>query len=207
MWASRASSKGRSPARPATEPGRRNSSTRRPPSSRSSSGRAVWANALYQGVYPLSTALARPLIARTLTEVAREVGADAVAHGCTGKGNDQVRFDVAIQTLAPELAIIAPVREWNMNREDEIRYAKEHSLEIRATPKSPYSIDENLWGRSIEGGILEDPNRAAPEDVYAWTGHRDPGHRPPRRSSWGSSGAFRSPSTACGSSRSRSWAR
>ncbi|MCI4357937.1 MAG: argininosuccinate synthase [Thermoplasmata archaeon] len=134
---------------------------------------AVTANALYQGAYPLSTALARPLIARTLVEVARQVGADAVAHGCTGKGNDQVRFDVAIQTLAPELAIIAPVREWNMNREDEIRYAKDHSLEIRVTPKTPYSIDENLWGRSIEGGILEDPDRPAPEEVFDWTGRSD----------------------------------
>jgi argininosuccinate synthase len=134
---------------------------------------AIAANALYQGVYPLSTSLARPLIARTLAEVAREVGADSVAHGCTGKGNDQVRFDVAIHTLAPELSVIAPVREWNMNREDEIRYAQEHRLEIRVTPKSPYSIDENLWGRSIEGGDLEDPDRPAPEGVYDWTGHPD----------------------------------
>lgn len=134
---------------------------------------AIAANALYQGVYPLSTALARPLIARTLVEVAREVGADAVAHGCTGKGNDQVRFDVAVRTLAPELSIIAPVREWNMNREDEIRYAQAHALEIRVTPKSPYSIDENLWGRSIEGGVLEDPDRPAPEEVFDWTGHPD----------------------------------
>ncbi len=132
---------------------------------------AIWANALYQGVYPLSTALARPLIARTLAEVAVDAGADAVAHGCTGKGNDQVRFDVAIRSLAPGLAIIAPVREWNMNREDELRYAEEHHLEIRVTPKSPYSVDENLWGRSIEGGMLEDPAKAPPEEIFAWTGH------------------------------------
>ena len=132
---------------------------------------AVQANALYQGVYPLSTALARPLIARTLAEVATASGADAVAHGCTGKGNDQVRFDVAIHTLAPQLRVIAPVREWNMNREDEIRYAQERHLKIRVTAASPYSVDENLWGRSIEGGRLEDPNVAAPEEVFDWTGH------------------------------------
>ncbi len=132
---------------------------------------ALQANALYEGVYPLSTALARPLIARTLASVALELGADTVAHGCTGKGNDQVRFDVAIHTLAPSLTIIAPVREWNMNRDDEIRYARDHHLEIRATVESPYSVDENLWGRSVEGGRLEDPNRPAPEEVFDWTGH------------------------------------
>jgi argininosuccinate synthase len=132
---------------------------------------ALKANALYEGVYPLSTALARPLIAQTLGEVALSLGADAVAHGCTGKGNDQVRFDVALQTLTPELRIIAPVREWNMNRPDEIRYAQTHAIEIRATHESPYSVDENLWGRSIEGGRLEDPDEAAPEEVFDWTGH------------------------------------
>jgi argininosuccinate synthase len=132
---------------------------------------ALSANALYQGVYPLSTALARPLIARSLAEVAVADGADAVAHGCTGKGNDQVRFDVAIHTLAPALRVIAPVREWNMNREDEIRYAQEKGLTMRVTQSSPYSVDENLWGRSIEGGRLEDAGVAAPEEVYDWTGH------------------------------------
>lgn len=132
---------------------------------------ALRANALYQGVYPLSTALARPLIARTLAETALGLGASAVAHGCTGKGNDQVRFDVAVHTLAPGLRVIAPVREWNMNRDDEIRYAKSHGLEIRVTPDSPYSVDENLWGRSIEGGRLEDANAPAPEEVFDWTGH------------------------------------
>ena len=132
---------------------------------------ALAANALYEGIYPLSTALARPLIAQTLAEVAREAGATAVAHGCTGKGNDQVRFDVATHTLAPELSIIAPVREWNMNRDDELRYASDHRLEIRATPSSPYSVDENLWGRSIEGGRLEDADAPAPEEVFDWTGH------------------------------------
>jgi argininosuccinate synthase len=134
---------------------------------------ALRANALYQGVYPLSTALARPLIARSLAEVALQAGADAVAHGCTGKGNDQVRFDVAIHTLAPSLRVIAPVREWNMNREDEIRYAESKGLSIRVTPKTPYSVDENLWGRSIEGGRLEDAAVAAPEEVYDWTSHPD----------------------------------
>ncbi|HEV2428765.1 MAG TPA: argininosuccinate synthase [Thermoplasmata archaeon] len=142
---------------------------------------AVRANALYQGIYPLSTALARPLIARTLAEIARSVGADAVAHGCTGKGNDQVRFDVAIATLAPELTIIAPVREWNMNREAELDYARAHHLEIRTTKRSPYSVDENLWGRSIEGGALEDPDAPAPEEVFQWTGRSDDWPAKPER--------------------------
>ena len=132
---------------------------------------AIQANALYEGVYPLSTALARPLIARSLVEVAQEVGADAVAHGCTGKGNDQVRFDVAVHTLGPHLRVIAPVREWNMNRTDELEYARAHGLSVRVTPDSPYSVDENLWGRSIEGGALEHADRAAPEEVFDWTSH------------------------------------
>jgi argininosuccinate synthase len=132
---------------------------------------ALQANALYEGIYPLSTALARPLIAKTLAETAVALGADAVAHGCTGKGNDQVRFDVAVHTLAPSLHIIAPVREWNMNRDDEIAYARTHGIEIRTTKESPYSVDENIWGRSIEGGRLEDAGVAAPEEVFDWTGH------------------------------------
>jgi argininosuccinate synthase len=136
-------------------------------------GPALQANALYQGVYPLSTALARPLIARTLVEEARARGADTVAHGCTGKGNDQVRFDVAIHTLGPGLQIIAPVREWNMNRDAEVAYAREHGLELRTGPGSPFSVDENLWGRSIEGGRLEDPASAPPEAAFEWTGHPD----------------------------------
>jgi argininosuccinate synthase len=140
---------------------------------------AVQANALYQGVYPLSTALARPLIARTLVEVARATGADAVAHGCTGKGNDQVRFDVAVHTLGPDLRVIAPVREWNMNRTDEIAYAKEHHLKIRVSPEKSYSVDENLWGRSIEGGRLEDAAQEAPEEVFDWTSHPDRWPRDP----------------------------
>jgi argininosuccinate synthase len=132
---------------------------------------ALQANALYEGIYPLSTALARPLIARTLAETAVARGADSVAHGCTGKGNDQVRFDVAVHTLAPMLQVIAPVREWNMNRTDELAYARDHGLQIRVTPQSPYSVDENLWGRSIEGGRLEDAMSPAPEEVFDWTGH------------------------------------
>ena len=130
---------------------------------------ALQAGALYEGQYPLATALARPLIARLLVEVARAEGAVAVAHGCTGKGNDQVRFDVAIQTLAPDLQIIAPVREWSMTRDNEIAYAAEHGIPIAATSASPYSTDLNLWGRSVECGILEDPWAEPPADVYAWT--------------------------------------
>ena len=130
---------------------------------------ALRANALYEGVYPLSTALARPLIAQHLVRVARSVGATAVAHGCTGKGNDQVRFELSTQSLAPELAVIAPAREWTMNREEEIAYADRHGIPVEATKRSPYSTDENLWGRSVECGILEDPSIEPPEEVYAWT--------------------------------------
>src|SRR2546429_2699330 len=130
---------------------------------------ALQAGAIYEGEYPLATALARPLIARLLVEVARAEGAVAVAHGCTGKGNDQVRFDVSINTLAPELKIIAPVREWSMTRDHEIAYAAEHAIPIQVTNASPYSVDQNLWGRSVECGILEDPWAEPPEEVYAWT--------------------------------------
>jgi argininosuccinate synthase len=130
---------------------------------------ALQAGAIYEGQYPLATALARPLIARLLVEVARAEGAVAVAHGCTGKGNDQVRFDVSINTLAPDLKIIAPVREWSMTRDNEIAYAAEHGIPIQATNASPYSVDQNLWGRSVECGVLEDPWAEPPEEVYAWT--------------------------------------
>ncbi len=130
---------------------------------------ALAAGAVYQGRYPLATALARPLIARELAEVARAEGATAVGHGCTGKGNDQVRFDVAVQALAPELRIVAPVRDWDMDREGEIAYAQEHAIPVPVTRESPYSIDENLWGRSIECGVLEDPWQEPPPDVYEWT--------------------------------------
>ena len=134
------------------------------------------AGALYEGVYPLATALARPLIAKLLVDVAREEGAVAVAHGCTGKGNDQVRFDVATAALAPELAVVAPVRDWDMGRSDEIAYAAAHGIEVPATIDSPYSVDANLWGRSVECGPLEDPWTEPPEDVFAWTA--DPLHAP-----------------------------
>jgi len=127
------------------------------------------AGALYQGVYPLATALARPLIARLLVDTARQEGATAVAHGCTGKGNDQVRFDVAVGALAPEMQVIAPVRDWHMGRPQELEYAAEHGIEVPVTRESPYSVDANLWGRSVECGVLEDPWEEPPADVYEWT--------------------------------------
>ena len=131
---------------------------------------ALAAGAMYQGRYPLATALARPLIAKLMVDVAREVDAKAVGHGCTGKGNDQVRFDVSTQALAPDLEIVAPVREWELKtRELEIEYAEKHDIPVPVTKASPYSVDENLWGRSIESGPLEDPWNEPPEDVYAWT--------------------------------------
>jgi argininosuccinate synthase len=141
----------------------------------------VWpdlqAGALYQGAYPLATALARPLIAQLLVEVAAREGADAVAHGCTGKGNDQVRFDVAVHALDPALEVVAPMRVgMGLTREQSIDYANARGIEIPITKSSPYSIDVNLWGRSIETGILEDPWASPPPDVYLWT--VDPGDAP-----------------------------
>jgi len=130
---------------------------------------ALQANALYEGQYPLATALSRPLMAKLLVDTAVEEGASAVAHGCTGKGNDQVRFDVSINALAPDLKIIAPAREWGMTREETINYAKRHNIPIPVTVSSPYSIDENLWGKSIECGALEDPWVEPPEDAFTWT--------------------------------------
>jgi len=130
---------------------------------------ALKANAIYEGQYPLATALARPLIAQLLVDVARKEEATAIAHGCTGKGNDQVRFDVSIMTLAPEFKIIAPAREWGMTREETIAYARRHDIPVPVTVTSPYSIDENLWGRSIECGMLEDPWVEPAEEVFAWT--------------------------------------
>ena len=130
---------------------------------------ALQANALYEGQYPLATALARPLIAKLLVDTAHQEGATAVAHGCTGKGNDQVRFDVSITALDPKLKIIAPAREWGMTREEEIAYAKLQGITIPVTSASPYSTDENLWGRSIECGVLEDPWVEPPEDIYNFT--------------------------------------
>ena len=128
---------------------------------------AIRANALYGGGYPLFTALARPLIARLAVEAAREHGCDTIAHGCTGKGNDQVRIDSTIATLGPELRVLAPVREWRMGREEEIAYAREHRIPVSGgTEKPPYSIDDNLWGRSSEGGAIEDIDEPTPDDVF-----------------------------------------
>ncbi len=129
---------------------------------------ALKANAVYQGQYPLSTALARPLMARLLVETALSEGAKSVAHGCTGKGNDQVRFDVSVAGLAPDLKILAPARDWEMTREETIKYAKRHNIPIPVTAESPYSIDQNLWGRSIECGVMEDPWAEPPEDAFIW---------------------------------------
>lgn len=131
---------------------------------------ALRANAVYEGQYLLGTALARPVIAKAQVEVALAEGADAVAHGCTGKGNDQVRFELAYKALAPQLKIIAPWREWALqSREEEIEYAAAHGIPVPATREKPYSVDQNLWHRSAEAGILEDPWREPPEDVYTLT--------------------------------------
>jgi argininosuccinate synthase len=130
---------------------------------------AIQANALYENRYPLSTALARPLIAKLLVAAAAEHGADAVAHGCTGKGNDQVRFDVSIAALNPKLKVLAPAREWGMSREETIAYGEKYGIPAPVKKSSPYSIDRNLLGRSIEAGILEDPNQEPPEEIYLLT--------------------------------------
>ena len=130
---------------------------------------ALQAGAIYEGQYPLATALSRPLMAKLLVDVAVAEGASAVAHGCTGKGNDQVRFEVSINALAPGLKIIAPAREWGMTREQTIDYAQRHGIPVPITATSPYSIDECLWGRSIECGVLEDPWVEPPDDVFTWT--------------------------------------
>jgi len=130
---------------------------------------ALKADALYEGQYPLATALSRPLIGKLMVDVAYDEGAVAVAHGCTGKGNDQVRIEVSVNALAPELKIIAPAREWGMTREETIKYAERYGIPVPVTVASPYSTDENLWGRSIECGVLEDPWVEPPEDAFAWT--------------------------------------
>lgn len=132
--------------------------------------KALKAGALYEGEYPMATAIGRPLLAKMLVDIANEEGADFVAHGCTGKGNDQVRFEVGVQTLAPNLEIIAPLREWEFkSREDEIDYAIKNNIPIKINKKNPYSIDENLWGIAIECGVLEDPTEAPPADAYQIT--------------------------------------
>ena len=130
---------------------------------------SIQANALYENRYPLSTALARPLIAKLLVEAAEEYGADAVAHGCTGKGNDQVRFDVSIAALNPRLKVLAPAREWGMSREETIAYGEKFGIAAPVKKSSPYSIDRNLLGRSIEAGPLEDPWVEPLEEIYAMT--------------------------------------
>src|SRR3954463_15932191 len=130
---------------------------------------ALKANALYEGRYPLVSALSRPVIAKHLVAAAREHGADAVAHGCTGKGNDQVRFEVSTRALAPDLDVIAPVRSWGMTRADCILYAYDHGIPITATKEKLYSIDDNLWGRAIECGEMEDPWRVPPPGVWSLT--------------------------------------
>ncbi len=137
---------------------------------------ALKANALYQGTYPLNSALSRPLIAKYLVWVAQIEGAVAVAHGCTGKGQDQVRFEVCVGAIDPKLQVLAPVRDWHFSRETEIEYAKEHGIPVPTTIKSPYSIDENMWGRAIECGILEDPWNEPPADCFALTA--DPWNTP-----------------------------
>ena len=129
---------------------------------------ALQAGAIYESQYPLATALGRPLIARYLAEAAKAEGANAVAHGCTGKGNDQVRIEVSMAALAPELKVIAPIRDWGMSRDEEIEYAKSRNLPVNPR-NSRFSVDENLWGRSVEAGELEDPWTEPPEDAYAWT--------------------------------------
>jgi len=131
---------------------------------------ALKAGAIYESRYMLATALGRPLIGKRMVEIAQQEGADAVAHGCTGKGNDQVRLDVTAMALDPKLKIIAPVRIWSMkSRDEEIEYAQKHNIPVSVTKKSPYSIDLNLWGRSIECGILENPWLEPPDDVFELT--------------------------------------
>jgi argininosuccinate synthase len=140
--------------------------------------KSLKADAIYEGQYPLATALGRPLMAKLLVDLAHKEGASAVAHGSTGKGNDQVRFDVSVLALGPELRIIAPAREWGMTREQTIEYANKHKIPVQVKVSKPYSIDENPWGRSIECGILEDPWNEPPEDIYEWT--KSPADAPAR---------------------------
>ena len=127
---------------------------------------ALQGHTLYEGIYPLLSALSRPLISKKLVEIAKENDAVAIAHGCTGKGNDQVRFEVAIHALAPEMTVLGPVRDWHWSREEEIEYAKENNIPIPIDLDSPYSIDANIWGRANECGVLEDPWNEAPEDAF-----------------------------------------
>ncbi|QAU26415.1 argininosuccinate synthase [Heyndrickxia coagulans] len=130
---------------------------------------ALKANALYEGKYPLSSAISRPLISKLLVDVAEQEGAVAVAHGCTGKGNDQVRFEVSVQALNPNLKVVAPVREWGMTRDEEITYAEKNNIPIPVDLDNPFSIDANIWGRACEAGVLENPWNEAPEAAFDWT--------------------------------------
>jgi len=130
---------------------------------------ALKANALYEGRYPLVSSLSRPVIVRHLVEAARAHGADAVAHGCTGKGNDQVRFEVSTRALAPDLEVMAPIRDWDLTREQSLEYARRYDIPLTVTKESLYSIDENLWGKAIETGVLEDPWHAPPEEIFTMT--------------------------------------
>ena len=129
---------------------------------------AIKANALYEGKYPISTSLSRPLIAAKMVEIAEKENATGLAHGCTGRGNDQVRFDVTLGSLAPDKKIIAPVREWGMTRDEEIAYAKTKGIPVSEAAKK-FSIDASVWGRAIECGLLEDASQEPPEDAYEWT--------------------------------------
>lgn len=131
--------------------------------------RAIKANAMYENRYPVSTSLARPLIAQLVGEIAEQEGASVLSHGSTGKGNDQVRFEATWQCLFPQMRIYAPVREWGMTRDQEIAYAEQHGIPVPVTKKSPYSLDVNLWGKSCEAGVLEDPWNEPPDDVWTWT--------------------------------------
>lgn len=130
---------------------------------------ALKANGMYQSTYPLNSALSRPLIAEVMAEIAKKEGAQAVAHGCTGKGQDQVRIEVCTNALNPDLKVLAPVRDWHFTREAEMEYARARGIPVHATAASPYSIDDNIWGRSIECGILEDPWNEPPSDAYTLT--------------------------------------
>ena len=136
--------------------------------------KAIWANGKYEGVYPLLSALSRPLISKHLVDVAHKFGAKYIAHGCTGKGNDQVRFETSIRALDPSLKIIAPVREWDLTtRDSEMEWAEAHGVPVPTTKKKPYSIDDNLWGRAIECGVLEDTWNTPPSDIWTMTANLD----------------------------------
>ena len=169
---------------------------------------AIKANAIYGLGYPLFTALGRPLIAKLAVEVARETGCDTIAHGCTGKGNDQVRIEATVATLAPELKVIAPVRGWKMGRDEEIAYAREHGIPVKGgTESAPYSIDDNLWGRSSEGKWIEDLDHAPDDDVFQLVTRPEEApdepeivdDRPSRRASRSRSTASASASSSCSS--------